>query len=180
MIKLSLRFAVSVLVLLTTYTAQGQVLSFDHGKVEFSTSSIMSDIEAISEEMKASLNQETGAVEIIIPIQSFEFEYEMMQDHFNEEYLESEKYPEARFIGSITGDISNIQDDQIVDITGNMTLHGVTKPIQLKATLSKSEGMTKVKSTFPIVFKDYGVDEPSILTKSVAKDVEVKVLLYLK
>ena len=140
----------------------------------------MSDIEAESKDIEIKLDIASRVVELRIPITSFEFEYEMMQEHFNEEYLESDQYPEAVFKGLITQDISNIQEAIEVDVSGQLTLHGVTKDTKFKATLSKKDGLTKVTCIFPIVFKDYNVDEPSILTKSVAKDVEVKGILYLK
>ncbi|MFT4567511.1 MAG: polyisoprenoid-binding protein YceI [Saprospiraceae bacterium] len=171
--------ALSILLLSANFS-QAQVLTFDHGKVAFHTSSIMSDIEAVSEKIAVSIDIQTRDVEILIPITSFEFEYEMMQDHFNEEYLESDKYPNASFKGNIIQDISKIQQTTEVDVTGNLTIHGVSKKTQFKATLSKKDGFTRVKCVFPIVFKDYEVDEPSILTKSVAKDVELQGVLYLK
>ncbi len=175
-----IRFLVLTLLLASTSFVYGQILNFDHGKVAFHTSSIMSDIEASSEVMEVSLDIVSGAVELRIPISSFEFEYEMMQDHFNEEYLESDKFPDATFKGQIAQDISNIQESTEVDLSGQLTIHGVTKSTNFKATLAKQDGMTKVKCVFPIVFKDYNVDEPSILTKSVAKDVELKATFYLK
>lgn len=159
---------------------KAQIRSFDHGSVEFYTSSIMSDIEAVSEQVFVKLDVATGAVEIKIPISSFEFEYEMMQEHFNEEYLESDKFPDASFKGAITQDISNLSSPKEVDVLGKLTLHGITKDIQFKATISSEEDFTLVKCKFPVIFKDFKVEEPSILTKSVATDVEVKGVLYLK
>ncbi len=156
-----------------------QVLTFDHGKVEFHTSSIMSDIEATSTEITVNLDIATGVFDLIIPIQSFEFEYDMMQDHFNEEYIESHLYPNATFKGKVAQAISNISGAIEVDVSGQLTIHGETKTTDFKATLSKSEDFIKVKCKFPVVFKDFKVEEPSILSKAVAKDVEVKGLLYL-
>lgn len=158
---------------------QAQELSFHHGTVEFYTSSIMSDIEATSEEVNVKLNVSTRAVEIKIPINSFEFEYEMMQEHFNEEYLESDKFPEATFKGKITQDISNLSETLEVDVIGKLTIHGVEKETQFKATLLKTAEFTVVKCKFPVAFKDFNVEEPSILTKSVATDVEIKSTLFL-
>lgn len=165
---------------LTSTLLKAQVLTFDHGEVEFHTSSIMSDIEAFSEEMDVQLDTTTGDFEIVIPIESFDFEYEMMQDHFNEDYLESEKYPNATFKGKIPQKIPALEEAFTIDISGDMTIHGVTKAMSFPATFSEKDGMMRVRSTFPIVFKDFEVDEPSILTKAVAKDVEVKVSIYLK
>lgn len=169
-----------VMLCLVVGALSAQVLTFDHGKVEFHTSSIMSDIEAISTEIKVNLDIATGEFDLTIPIESFEFEYDMMQDHFNEEYIESHLYPNATFKGKVAQDISNITEAVEVDVSGDLTIHGITKITNFKATLSKSEGLTKVKCKFPVVFKDFKVEEPSILSKAVAKDVEVKGLLYLK
>lgn len=174
-------FKIILIGLFIGFTAflQAQVLSFHHGKVAFYTSSMVSDIDAISEEVAVKLDLSTGTVDIKIPIQSFEFEYEMMQDHFNEEYLESDKYPDATFQGKVTQDLSNIVEKQEIDVSGALTIHGVSKEITFKATIEQKEGFTLVKCKFPIVFKDFKVEEPSILTKSVATDVEVKGVLYL-
>ncbi len=157
-----------------------QVLTLDHGEVEFETSTIVSDIAAFSEDFEVSLDTSTGAFEVLIPIASFDFEYEMMQEHFNEDYMESEKYPNATFSGKIQQKIPSLHEAFTTDVTGDMTIHGVTKALSFPVTFTEKDGMMRVRCTFPIVFKDFEVEEPSILTKSVAKDVEVKVSIYLK
>ena len=157
-----------------------QILSFDHGKIEFYTATSLSDIEAVTKKALVKLDIQTGNVEVTININSFEFDYDLMQDHFNEKYMESDKFPQATFKGKISQDISNIKEEVEVNATGELTIHGVTRKIEVKANVSKKEGYTIIKSKIPVVFKNYNVDEPSILTKSVAKDVEIKSILYLK
>jgi polyisoprenoid-binding protein YceI len=157
-----------------------QTLSFDHGKVEFYTKTALSDIDAITEKAVVILDTKTGSIEVSIEINSFEFEYELMQEHFNEEYMESDKFPQATFKGKILQDISSFEEEIDVDASGELTMHGVTKEISVKAIISKEKDYTIVKCKIPVAFKDFGVDEPSILSKSVAKDVEVKGLFYLK
>ena len=181
MIKIFLNalFLVGSILLFTT-NVSAQVLHFDHGEVEFYTSSILSDIEASTDELEVSLNTETREVEISIEILSFEFEYEMMQDHFNEEYMHSDKFPTATFRGKIDQDISNLTSSVEMNVVGELTIHGITKDISFKATAAPKDDSILVKCKFPIVFKDFGVEEPSILKKSVAKDVEFKSILYLK
>lgn len=159
---------------------QAQTLTFDHGKVDFYTSSILSDIEATSEDISVTLDISTGDVEISIPIESFEFEYEMMQDHFNEEYMESDQFPNATFTGKIGQDISDLKSELEVDVAGILTIHGIQKETSFKATLSMENEFTLVKCKFPIIFKDFNVEEPAVLSKSLAKDVELKSVLYLK
>jgi len=175
-------FPCFILLVLVVFASnlQAQILSFDHGKIEFYTKTVLSDIDAISTKAKANLNLETGSVDVSIEINSFEFEYEMMQEHFNEEYLESDKFPKATFKGNISQDISNIDGETNVDAIGELNIHGITKEVRLKANISKKKDFTIVKFKIPVTFKDFNVDEPSILSKSVAKDVEVKGLFYLK
>lgn len=180
MIKYNLKYTLFVALLLSFSTIKAQVLSFDHGKIEFYTTTIVSDIEAVSETVEVKLDILSRAVELKIPIASFEFEYEMMQEHFNEEYLESEQFPDAIFKGKINQDISNLVEAVEVEVSGDLTIHGITKQTTFKATISQKEGFTLVKCKFPVVFKDFKVEEPSILSKSVAKEVTVKSILYLK
>lgn len=174
------KFALLAVLLLSINSIQAQVLSFHHGSVEFYTSSIMSDIDAISEDIDVKLNQQSGDVEITIPIESFEFEYDLMQKHFVDEYMEIEKFPSATFKGKIAQDLSGEFETLEIDVSGDLTIHGVTKATQFKANVSKNTDYTIVKCKFSVVFKDFNVKEPAILSKSVAKDVEVKGNLYLK
>lgn len=181
MIKWHLKYILPLALLLTALNnLQAQVLSFDHGEIEFYTTSILSDIEAISEDVTITVDIQSGNVELALEIASFEFEYELMQEHFNEKYMESDKFPLATFKGKITQDLSKITEESEIKLNGEMTIHGVTKEINIKALISKKNDFVMVKTKIPIVFKDYKVDEPSIMSKSLAEDVEVKAMLYLK
>ena len=161
-------------------TVKAQTLTFDHGEIEFYTSSVLSDIEAFTEKAEVKLDAASRDFEVKLDINSFDFEYDLMKEHFNEKYMETEKYPEATLIGKINKDILSISNETEFDASGQLTIHGVTRNIQFKVLISKNDNFTLVKAKFPIVFKDYNIDEPSILTKSVAKDVLVKSTLYLK
>ena len=166
--------------LLSINNLHAQVLSFHHGEVEFYTETVMSDIEAVTKTANVKLDIQTGNFEASVNIQSFEFEYETMQEHFNEKYMESDKFPQATFKGKIVQNIAGISGEMEVDASGKMTIHGVSKEIKIKAKISKKQDYTVVDCKIPVVFEDYKVDEPSILSKSVAKDVLIKVSVYLK
>jgi polyisoprenoid-binding protein YceI len=180
MIKSYFKYVLLAALLLSLNNINAQVLSFDHGKVEFYTKTVLSDIDAITEKAVVKLDTKTGSIEVSIEINSFEFEYEMMQEHFNEEYLESDKFPQATFKGKILQDVSSFEEEIDIDASGELTIHGITKEIRIKANISKAKDFTLVKFKIPVTFKDFNVEEPSILSKSVAKDVEVKGLFYLK
>ena len=170
-----------VVFLLINNQLNAQTLTFDHGEIEFYTASMISDIEAVNDKAMVNLNIQTGEIEVSADIKSFEFEYDLMQKHFNEEYVESDKFPKATFKGKILQDLTKgINNEMNVEATGKLTMHGITKDIKLNATISKQGEFTVIKAKIPVVFKDYNVEEPSILSKSVAKDVEVKCTFYLK
>jgi len=166
--------------LLSISNLHAQVLSFHHGEVEFYTETVMSDIEAVTKSANVKLDIQTGDFEATVNIQSFEFEYDAMQEHFNEKHMESDKFPQATFKGKIVQNISNISKEMEVDALGIMTIHGVSNEIKVKVNIAQKEGYTVVNCKIPIVFEDYKVKEPSILSKSVAKDVLIKVSVYLK
>ena len=175
-----LKYSILIAFLVSLNNLQAQVLTFDHGKVQFYTSSILSDIDAISEDINVKLDINSKEFEVLINVESFEFESDLMHKHFVEKYLETDKFPFASFKGKITQDISSIAEETEIEVIGEMTIHGVKKEIIIKTRISKKNDFTVVKTKFVIVFKDYNVDEPSILTKTFAKDVEVKSTLYLK
>jgi len=161
-------------------TGNAQVLGFDHGKIEFYTSTAITDIEASTNTATVSLNLQSGDIEVKIPIKSFDFEYDLMKEHFEEKYMESEKYPEAKFIGKIQQDIKSIGNPLAITANGIITIHGVNKEISIKAQIFKESIFTVIKSKIPILFADFNVDEPSILSKSIAKEVEINSVIYLK
>lgn len=173
-------FLVTVFVLIFGFT-RAQILTFDHGEIEFYTSSVLSDIEAVADKATVNFNVETGEIDVLIDIMSFEFEYDLMKNHFNEKHMETDRFPTATFKGKVEQDLSaGIENETEVDASGDLTIHGVTKRVSIKANISNEGEFTVVKTKIPVVFEDYNVDEPSILTKSVAKNVEVKGTLYLK
>lgn len=157
-----------------------QVYSFDHGKIEFYTETVLSDIEAFTEEASVNLDVQTGNVDVSVNIDSFEFDYELMQEHFYEKHLEGDKYPRAVFSGKVLTDISGNFVKIDADLSGLLTIHGITREVKFKAQLSKENGYIVVKCKIPVIFADYNVDEPTILSKPVAKDILISSTLYLK
>lgn len=173
-------FVVVVSLFIGAVCCYGQSLSFDHGKVEFYGTSLVSDIEAITKKVDVKLDTAFWDLNITIDIKSFEFEYETMQEHFNEQYIESDKYPHAIFVGKITPTNITSTGKMPAEAKGDLTIHGITKPVTLKGSIENKDGYFVIKTKFPIQFADYNIEEPSLLTKSVADEVEVNCIFYLK
>lgn len=118
----------------------------------------------------------TSAIEAAVLLKSLQFEKALMQEHFNENYVESSKYPKATFRGKIADPSKvNFSKDGTynVNISGNMTLHGVTKPVNAPATITVKGGKVSAQSNFDLTIADYNIDIPSVVSDKVAKVAKV-------
>jgi polyisoprenoid-binding protein YceI len=106
----------------------------------------------------------------------------MMQEHFNENYLESEKFPNAAFKGKIDGfnSIKLSQDPQEVTLNGTLTIHGISQKIQEKGTIAILDGFIQGNAQFHIIVADYGIVVPKIVRNNIAKTMDITVSLKLK
>ena len=152
------------------------------GSVSFFSSTPIEDIRAINEQTTCVLDLETGDVSFRIPIRGFIFKNGLMQEHFNENYLESDTYPNASFTGSIEGwkDITLSETLQPVSLKGTMTIHGVSKEIAESGNILMKEDRLIGAATFKINVADYKIEIPKILRENIAKVVDVSVDISLK
>ena len=152
------------------------------GTISFYSSAILEDIEAINDQVTCVLDLETGEVAFRVPIPGFTFKNGLMQEHFNENYLESEKYPHASFKGNIDAwDSINLSNEpQKVTLTGMMNIHGVSHEIKDMGMISKIDGQVRGSAKFNIIVADYEIKIPKIVRDNIAKIVEVTVNLNLK
>jgi polyisoprenoid-binding protein YceI len=111
------------------------------------------------------LDPETGTLQFSILIKSFEFENDLMQEHFNDDYLESHKFPKSEFKGQIVNLNSvNFKKAGIYPVTvrGRLTLHGETKEIETKGTIAVNGDNLIVNSSFPVVLEEFKIKIPSL------------------
>jgi polyisoprenoid-binding protein YceI len=148
------------------------------GKVTFFSATPLENIEAFNNETSGVMNAANGEFIFQVPIQSFKFEKALMQEHFNENYMESSKYPKAEYKGTIT-DISsvNFKKDGAykVNTKGKLTIHGVTKDISVPGTVTIKDKAATVNTMFKVNPKDYNISIPSLVEKKIAKEIEVTV-----
>ncbi|MFM7218021.1 MAG: YceI family protein [Bacteroidota bacterium] len=155
------------------------------GKITFdaTTPDSPEQIRAKNENVVSVIDLSSGAMEFMLSMTAFSFEKALMQEHFNENYVESEKFPKANFKGSIVNlkDVSLLKDANYpVNIKGNMTIHGVTKEVTATGTLTVKGGtLTAGKSEFKLHLPDYGIDIPNLVSDKLSKDAKIKVdLVY--
>lgn len=141
--------------------------------VKFFSAAMLEDIAADNKEARTLYDHSSNQIAFSIPIKKFKFSKKLMQEHFNENYMESEKYPTATFSGTVSGfDISK-DDAQEVVAKGTMKLHGVSKEVEVNGTLQSTKEGLVLKAEFPIKLKDYKVKIPKLLLQNIAEAVTV-------
>lgn len=153
----------------TIYTSQNVVS-------EFFSSAPIEDIKAESKTGVSALDIASKSVYFKVPIRSFEFEKGLMQEHFNENYMESDKYPYAEFKGVIKDNIDlSKSGTYMVTVQGNLTIHNVTKNYTVKAELNVQEGEISARSTFPVKLVDHKIKIPRLVIKNIAEVIQVTI-----
>jgi polyisoprenoid-binding protein YceI len=173
---------ITVALLLMAMTATGQKYITKTGHIKFFSDAPLEKIEANNRQVNSVLDLATGGFAFKVLMKSFEFPKALMQEHFNENYVESDKYPNATFVGTI----ANIREVDIskdgiypVTVAGKLTLHGITKEINEKGTLEVKQGKIIGKSTFPLTVADYNITIPGNVGKNIAKTIEITVNVTL-
>ena len=121
---------------------------------------------------------EAGAVESAILIKSFLFKNALMQEHFNENYMESSKFPKAIFKGKVKeGDqFSLIKDGNYqVTVEGSLTMHGVTKQLSAPVQITVAKGKISADADFAVKLADYGISVPSLVADKVGKEAKISI-----
>jgi len=148
------------------------------GKVDFYSKAPLEDIRATNNTVTAVLDMKTGAMQFSVPMRSFEFEKKLMQEHFNENYVESNKYPKADFKGSVVNNsaVDYKKDGTYnVNVKGKLTIHGVTKDVQAPGTIKVNGGKIDAASTFNIQLSDYNISIPSVVKDKVSNSIKISV-----
>lgn len=150
------------------------------GQVRFEASSPLEDIEATNESTAAVLNLATAQLAFAVPVTGFKFKRTLMQVHFNENYLESEKYPLATFKGRLAGGSPAelaTPGPHPVQVTGELAIHGVTRTITAPATLELKGGHLLAHAQLDVAPADYNIEIPLLVRSQVAKVAHVRVAL---
>jgi hypothetical protein len=144
---------------------------------------IKDDVQARSNTVTAVLDASTGQVQARIPVNSFVFRKALMQEHFNENYLESHRFPNASFKGQIQGwndQLLQKSGSQKIRFVGTLEVHGVARDINEAGLLEVSNGIIHLETDFKLVVADYGIKVPALVRDKIAKEAEVHVQANLK
>ncbi|KAA5536214.1 YceI family protein [Taibaiella lutea] len=153
------------------------------GKVSFFSSTSIENIEAFNNEVAAAYDVSKGDLVFQIAVKGFKFEKQLMQEHFNEDYMESSKFPKASFAGKIADynkvDFKKNGSYKVV-ANGTMTIHGVNKSVSIPGTIDVKDGVATFKATFNVATADYNIKIPSIAEGKIAKSIAITVNAILK
>jgi len=158
---------------------QGKYLT-NEGQISFYSHTAIEDIKADNMEVASVLVAESGEVAIIVKMTEFQFLKKTMQEHFNENYVESEQYPKATFNGSIT-DPSTVdyatKNVYHVKVEGDMTIHGKTNRVSADATIEVISGGIIARTKFMLNPEDYDIKIPKVVRKNISEKLEITVEL---
>ena len=152
------------------------IFSAISSEVHFFSAAPLENIEAHNKDAKSLLNTETKEIVVIMGIRQFKFEKPLMEEHFNENYMESDKYKTADFKGKINEQIDFTKDGEYdVTVSGKLTIHGVTQDRTIPGKITINGNSIKVNSKFPVAMKDHNVKIPKAVIKNIAESVDVTV-----
>lgn len=166
--------------LLASIDGFSQTYEFANGEISFFEEASVEDIAAKSYQITSEFDTNTGNITFEVPMESFVFNKSLMKQHFNEKYIESDKYPTAKFEGVVKGFDMEKDGTQSVEAAGVMTIHGITRQMDIKGSLNKSGDVLKLNSVFIARFEDYKIKIPKLFWNPVAEQVEITVVIDYK
>ena len=148
------------------------------GHISFTAGTALEDIDGDNKAASSVFDAATGQIEYAVLIKGFEFKRALMQEHFNENYLESDKYPKSVFKGKIVNlDKINFQKDGTYQATikGTLEIHGTKKEIETSGTMKVNGETVQAIAAFTVLLSDYNISIPGLVKDKISKTATVKV-----
>lgn len=164
-----------ILFLLLSQAINAQKYFTRNGLTEFKASTnAFVPIKASNNNCSVIFKINTGDIAALIPINAFEFKIALMQEHFNENYMDSYKFPKATFEGKIKNfNIEKFTSKQNYLVNGVITIRGVSKNIEIMAEISRKDDFIVIQSNFSVKTEDFGIKVPRLVRKKIAKEINI-------
>ena len=171
-----IRLSICIILLFSIFLgdAFGQKYISEKSTTTFFSRAPLEDITAENTKARSVFDSDNGEIAFSVPIDQFQFRKSLMQEHFNEKYLESDKYPKSTFSGKLSK-YKKGQNNSEVTATGTLEIHGVKKQIETKGELNWVDDKVQIKCKFMVKLEDYKIKIPSVLFQNIAEEVEVTV-----
>lgn len=166
------------IVLLISVQLNAQRYATKTGFIRFYSEAPAENIEAVNRQVNSALDTQTGDFVFRLLMKGFQFEKALMQEHFNENYVESHKFPNATFNGKVvnSGSIDwSKNGTHNVEVSGDLTIKGVTRKVTEKGTFEVKDGIIIGKSKFYVKLADYDIKIPKAVVKNIAETIEINV-----
>ncbi len=176
---------VTILAVITASLCFGQKYFTKSGKINFDATSPSSPekVEAMNRSAICVIDSKTGAIQFTMLMKGFEFERALMEEHFNENYVESNKFPKAEFKGKIkdNDDINYAKDGTYkAKVKGDITIHGETKEVEADGKLVIQNGKISVEAEFTVKLSDFKISIPGLVADKVSKTARITVSCSLE
>ena len=162
------------LLLLCSINCFSQKYISNDGEITFFSYAPIEDIKAVNKKVSAVYNSADDNIVFQLNINDFNFRKKLMQTHFNENYLESDLYPQLTFIGKVI-----VLEGDKAKVKGMLTIHGVTKEIEADGTLLKNNESVKILSEFKVKLEDYNISIPTIVMYKIAEEILINIEIAL-
>jgi hypothetical protein len=175
--KMGLLFVIASILFPSLAGAQGKFYT-KSGKITFFSSAPMEDIQAIHKSVVALLDTRSGDLQFAVLMKGFEFKKALMQEHFNKNYVESDKFPRAEFNGQVTNNSEinyGVNGTYTAKARGKLTIHGETKDIETTGTISVNDGRITLNSVFNVLVADYKITIPKLYRDNISRSIKITV-----
>ncbi|MBI3219271.1 MAG: YceI family protein [Bacteroidetes bacterium] len=179
MLKLKHQFLALLLFCALTTTAQKYTAT--KGEISFTSNAILELIKASSSKVQGVLDTSTGQFAFLVKVQSFEgFNSNLQREHFNEKYLETDKFYDATFTGKLVEDI-DFSKEGTYDVTakGTLVIHGKKQPRTITGKITVEKGKIKIDSDFKVLLADHDIKIPTIISEKVATEIYIKLMIWM-
>ena len=168
-------FLIGILLLVSCASLKAQVYSTTKGEAVFFSSAPLEDITAKNSRVISILNTVTGELTVRVPINQFDFPNKLMEQHFNENYMESEKYPYGTFKGKLNEQIDFSKPGTYdATVSGVLNIHGVDQKRTLNGkVIVGTDGSLELQTKFTVALADHKIDIPKIVFNKIAEKIAV-------
>ena len=145
-------------------------------KISFNSSTSVEDIAAESNQATTVIDISKNVVKFSVLTTSFKFRRALMEEHFNENYMESGKFPKANFTGQIVSLVDWKSDKSLVtDMKGTLTIHGISNEVSFKARITPGKNKILASAQIKVIPEAYGIQIPSAVREKIAKEVTIDI-----
>ena len=168
------RYVFLIILISLSVKGFGQKYKLTSSSIQFFSEATIEDITAVNTKASGLWDTDNGDMVISIPMNKFEFANSLMQEHYNEKYLHTEKYPKAYFKGKISGFSSQ---DGPLNATGTITMHGVEKDYKAQGNIIKKGDSYVMEAEFVVRLEDHKIKIPRLMWQNIAEEVKITVNL---